>query len=196
MALPPTVVAVNAVHQVGRYGGTGPPSAIDKRPVDGPVEVGRLGLTIDHVENTRHHGGVDKAVYAYAAEDAAWWAAELTRELPTGAFGENLTTAGLDVTGAVIGERWRVGEVLLQVTAPRIPCQTFARFWGVPDLVARFAAHGAPGAYLAVLETGSVAAGDRIDVVHRPEHGHTIGAELRIRMPAPAATQAPTSTTS
>jgi MOSC domain-containing protein YiiM len=160
-------------------------SGIDKRPVAGPVAVGELGLDGDVQVNRRHHGGEGQAVYAYAQEDADWWSAELERELPPGAFGENLRTAGLDLTGAVLGERWRVGTALVEVTAPRIPCANFARFWGVPDLVKRFAAHGATGAYLRVLETGELTAGDAVTVEHRPDHGVTTGTMFRAITSAP-----------
>jgi MOSC domain-containing protein YiiM len=111
--------------------------------------------------------------------DVDWWAAELGRELPPGRFGENLRTAGVDLTGAVLGERWRVGTALLEVTAPRIPCAAFERFWGVPQLVERFTAPGASGAYLRVLESGDVRAGDAVEVVHRPGHGITAGLAFR-----------------
>ena len=154
-------------------------SGILKLPVPGRVAVGTLGLDGDVQVNRKHHGGEGQAVYAYAQEDADWWAAELERDLPPGRFGENLRTTGLDLTGAVLGERWRVGTALLEVTAPRIPCANFARFWDVPDLVKRFAAHGATGAYLRVLQTGHVAAGDVVEVVHRPEHGVTAGLAFR-----------------
>ena len=154
-------------------------SGIDKRPVAGRVAVHRLGLDGDVQVNRKHHGGEGQAVYAYAQEDADWWAAELGRELPPGRFGENLRTAGLDLTGAVLGERWRVGTALLEVTACRIPCANFERFWGVPQLVKRFTAHGATGAYLRVLETGAIEAGDAVDVVHRPDHGVTTGRLFR-----------------
>jgi MOSC domain-containing protein YiiM len=154
-------------------------SGIDKRPVDGRVAVGRLGLDGDVQVNRRYHGGEGQAVYAYAQQDADWWAGELGRDLPPGRFGENLRTAGLDLTGALLGERWRVGTALLEVTDPRIPCANFERFWGVPQLVRRFTAHGAPGAYLRVLETGVVGAGDPVEVVHRPDHGVTIGVAFR-----------------
>ena len=123
--------------------------------------------------------GEGQAVYAYAQEDADWWAAELDRELPAGRFGENLRTTGLDLTGAVLGERWRVGTTLLEVTASRTPCANFERFWGVPQLVKRFTAHGATGAYLRVLETGDVGAGDAVEVVSRPDHGVTVGLLFR-----------------
>jgi MOSC domain-containing protein YiiM len=157
-------------------------SGIRKSPVEGPVAVHELGLDGDVQVNRRHHGGEGQAVYAYAQEDADWWAAELDRELPPGRFGENLRTSGLDLCNAVIGERWRVGTALLEVTAWRTPCANFARFWGVPDLVKRFAAHGATGAYLRVLETGELAAGDAVEVLTRPDHGITVERAFRIVM--------------
>jgi MOSC domain-containing protein YiiM len=154
-------------------------SGIDKRPVAGRVAVHPLGLDGDVQVNRKYHGGEGQAVYAYAQEDADRWAAELERELPPGRFGENLRTRGLDLTRAVLGERWRVGTALLEVSAPRIPCANFERFWGVPQLVKRFTARGASGAYLRVLETGDVGAGDAITVVHRPGHGVTAGDAFR-----------------
>ena len=157
-------------------------SGIDKHPVTGRVAVHPLGLDGDVQVNKKHHGGEGQAVYAYAQEDADWWSAELGRELPPGRFGENLRTTGLDLRNAVIGERWQVGTAVFQVTAWRTPCANFARFWGVPDLVKRFAAHGATGAYLRVLETGEVGAGDEAHVVSRPEHGITVETAFRIVM--------------
>ena len=161
-------------------------SGIDKRPVSGRVAVGPLGLDGDVQVNRKYHGGEGQAVYAYAQEDADFWIAELGRELPAGRFGENLRTTGLDLVGVVLGERWRIGTALFEVTAWRIPCANFARFWGVPELVKRFAAHGATGAYLRVLETGNVGAGDGVDVVFRPDHGMTVGAGFRIVMNHPS----------
>jgi MOSC domain-containing protein YiiM len=157
-------------------------SGIDKRPVTGPVAVGELGLDGDVQVNKKHHGGEGQAVYAYAQEDADWWAAELGRELPPGRFGENLRTTGLDLRNAVLGDRWRVGTALLQVTTWRTPCANFARFWDIPDLVKRFAAHGATGAYLRVLETGVISAGDAVEIVARPDHGITVETAFRIVM--------------
>ena len=154
-------------------------TGIDKQPVRGRVTVHQLGLEGDVQVNRRHHGGEGQAVYAYAQEDADHWIAEFERELPPGRFGENLRTSGLDLRNALLGERWRIGTALFEVTAWRTPCANFARFWGVPDLVKRFAAHGATGAYLRVLETGEVGAGDAIEVVHRPEHGVTTGLAFR-----------------
>ena len=106
-------------------------TGIDKRPSSGPVQVavpgpGGSGLAGDVLCDTRFHGGVTQAVYAFAREDLDEWASALGRVLDNGVFGENLTTSGLDVTGAIVGERWRIGSALLEVTAPRIPCRTFA----------------------------------------------------------------------
>nr|WP_243851556.1 MOSC domain-containing protein [Modestobacter marinus] len=157
-------------------------SGIDKKPVTGRVAVHPLGLDGDVQVNRKHHGGEGQAVYAYAQDDAEWWEAELGRELPPGRFGENLRTSGLDLVGAVIGEQWQVGTALFQVTAWRTPCANFARFWDVPDLVKRFAARGATGAYLRVLQTGDVGAGDAVTVLSRPDHGITVATAFRVVM--------------
>ena len=155
-------------------------SGIDKKPVAGRVAVHELGLHGDVQVNRKYHGGEGQAVYAYAQEDADFWVGELGRELPPGRFGENLRTTGLDLTGALLGERWRVGTAVFEVTAPRIPCANFARFWKEPQLVKRFTAHGASGAYLRVLEPGEIGAGDAVDVVGRPGHEVTTGRAFRI----------------
>jgi MOSC domain-containing protein YiiM len=174
------LLAVNVVHAlIPDLSGNVEQTAIDKRPVAGRVAVRALGVDGDSQSDTRHHGGPDQAVYAYASEDAAWWAAELDRTVDPGNLGENLTTSGVDVTGAVVGERWRIGTAELQVRSPRIPCTTFQSFWDVPRLVKRFTAHGAPGAYLAVRAEGEIGAGDVIEVVGRPAHGLTIGEFFR-----------------
>jgi MOSC domain-containing protein YiiM len=154
-------------------------SGIEKRPVEGRVPVGQLGLDGDVQVNRKYHGGEGQAVYAYAQEDADWWSADLARELPPGRFGENLRTTGLDLTGAILGERWRVGTALFEVASCRIPCANFERFWGVPQLVKQFTARGASGAYLRVIETGDVGAGDAVEVVSRPGHGVTVGLLFR-----------------
>lgn len=170
------VTAVCRVDRLHRDSGTIGITAIDKRPVDGPVRVRPLGLHADVQADRKHHGGEDQAVYAYADEDAAYFAESLGRDVPPGLFGENLRTSGIDVTGAVTGERWRIGATLeLEVTIPRTPCGTFARRMKVDRWVKRFAEEGRPGAYLRVLRSGAVAAGDPIVVTHRPEHGVTIG---------------------
>jgi MOSC domain-containing protein YiiM len=154
-------------------------TAIDKRPVTARVAAGRLGLAGDQQANTKHHGGVDQAVYAYAKEDLDWWAAELGRTLRPGQFGENLTTAGVDVTGAVIGERWQVGGAVLEVSCPRIPCTVFQAWLGEAKWVRRFTDRGHPGAYLRVVADGELGAGDAVVIAHRPAHGVTIGETFR-----------------
>jgi MOSC domain-containing protein YiiM len=119
-------------------------------------------------------------VYGYAAEDVAHWAAELRRPIPPGGMGENLTLAGVDCSGAVVGERWQVGDAVLAVTGPRVPCRVFAGFHQVPDLVARFFAAGRPGSYLAVRRSGAVRAGDPVTVLDRPAHGVTVADVLAL----------------
>jgi MOSC domain-containing protein YiiM len=140
-------------------------SAIDKRPTDGPVAVGPEGLAGDVQVDRRFHGGVDRAIYAYSRSDADHWVSVLAREVPPGLLGENLRVSGIDVSGARIGERWRTSRgLVLEVTAPRMPCRTLQGFLDVPDMIARFNSAGRPGAYLRVIEQGRVAAGDRIVV--------------------------------
>ncbi|WNM29696.1 MOSC domain-containing protein [Streptomyces sp. Li-HN-5-11] len=164
-------------------------TGIDKRPADGPVRVtapgpkgvGASGLAGDAVCDTRHHGGDDQAVYAFAREDLDGWERELGRTLPNGVFGENLTTEGLDISGARIGERWRVGPtVVLEVTCGRIPCRTFQGHVGEErGWVKRFTRKGAPGAYLRVIEPGEIRTGDPIEIVHRPDHDVTVALQFR-----------------
>ncbi len=174
------LLAACVVHAIiPDVGGKQDETAIDKRPVAGPVEVHAHGLTGDTQCDVAHHGGEGQAVYAYAQEDSDWWSKDLDRELLPGSFGENLRTCGLDVTGALLGERWRIGTTLLEVSCPRTPCLSFQGFWGVPHLIKRFIAYGAPGAYLRVIEPGRVEAGDDIMVVHRPDHDVTLGLALR-----------------
>jgi MOSC domain-containing protein YiiM len=169
----PELVAVNAVYKVGP--GAGRKTAIDKRPVHGPVEVGELGLQGDTQCDRRFHGGPDKALYAYAVEDAEWWASELGREVAPGLFGENLTVADIDCTHAVFGERWRLGSVVVvEVRMPRTPCDNLSLRLGIPGFHRRFSASRRVGAYLKVLSPGRIAAGDPAVIEHRPRHGVTI----------------------
>ncbi len=163
-------------------------TGIDKRPVVGPVRVsapgpkgvGGSGLAGDAVCKLEHHGGDDQAVYAMAREDLDEWERELGRTLADGAFGENLTTRGLDVSGALIGERWRIGpEVVLEVTSGRIPCRTFQGHMDEKSWVKRFTQRGAPGAYLRVIEPGEIRAGDVVEIVHRPGHDVTVALQFR-----------------
>ncbi|MGA5247953.1 MOSC domain-containing protein [Streptomyces pseudogriseolus] len=163
-------------------------TGIDKRPADGPVRVsapgpkgvGGSGLAGDAVCETRHHGGDDQAVYAVAREDLDEWERTLGRTLPDGSFGENLTTLGVDVSGALIGERWAVGpDVVLEVTSGRIPCRTFQGHLGEKGWVRRFTERAAPGAYLRVISPGEVRAGDAVRIVHRPDHDVTVALQFR-----------------
>ncbi|MFJ4797220.1 MOSC domain-containing protein [Kitasatospora purpeofusca] len=163
-------------------------TGIDKRPVDGPVFVsapgpkgtGAVGLAGDRVYDVKHHGGPDQAVYAYAREDLDAWQEELGRPLANGVFGENLTTLGLDVNGALIGERWRVGpDTVLEVSGPRVPCATFQGRLEQEGWIKRFTRAAVPGAYLRVVEPGEVRAGDRIGIVHRPDHEVTVALVFR-----------------
>ena len=153
-------------------------TAIDKRAVDGPVKVTKYGLRGDVQADRKDHGGISQALYAYAQDDAAYWEAELGRELPAGWFGENLRIDGLDLNNARIGERWAIGpEVIVEVTGPRTPCQTFARWVGGDDergWVKRFSNARRLGAYLSVVHTGRISAGDAVTVVHTPETVDTV----------------------
>jgi MOSC domain-containing protein YiiM len=163
------VISVNAGRgQDAAWAGRLRRTAIDKRPVTGPTAVRWLGLAGDEQSDTEHHGGRDQAVYAYAREDLDWWVERLSRELGNGVFGENITTGGLDVSGALIGEVWQLGTAVVQVTAPRIPCVVFAGWLDESAWVKRFAAARRPGAYLRVLQEGTVRAGDRAEVTGRP----------------------------
>jgi MOSC domain-containing protein YiiM len=148
--------------------------------VPGRVRVRALNVDGDVQGNPEVHGGVDQALYAYAAEDYEWWGGELGRVLGPGTFGDNLTVRGVDVSGAVVGERWRVGGILLEVTAPRTPCFKLGIRMGSQRFPRRFAVARRPGAYLRVLAEGEVGAGDPVEVVHRPGHGLTVAEVSRI----------------
>jgi MOSC domain-containing protein YiiM len=182
-----TLLSVNVGHMAAsRHTDTGI-TGIDKRPSAEPVALrdpgpgtGRSGAAGDAIGDPRSHGGTDQAVYAYAREDLDHWQAELGRPLTNGVFGENLTTALLDVNGALVGERWQVGDAcVLEVTSPRIPCRTFAGWLEEQLWVKRFTQRGTPGAYLRVISPGSVTAGDAITVLHQPSHGITIALMFR-----------------
>jgi MOSC domain-containing protein YiiM len=178
-----TVLSVNVGRPAPfRIGGHIIPSAFVKHPVAGPVAVGPLGLDGDGQADRVNHGGVDQAVYAYASEDAEWWAERLGRPLRAAAFGENLTLAGLPVSDAEIGERWRIGDAELVVTAPRVPCSKLAASMGDPRFVRAFARAGRPGAYFSVAGTGRLAAGDEVRILEHPGHGVTAAAMLEITL--------------
>lgn len=154
-------------------------TAIDKRSVEGPVEVGVLGLAGDR-QVDRAHGGLDRAVYVYAEEDAAWWAERLQRDIPPGLFGENLRTRGLDVTDARIGEQWGVGDdLVLEVRRIRTPCENLALRMGIPGFHLEFLRTGRVGAMCRVVCTGPVRQGDSVVRAARPQHAVTIGSLAR-----------------
>jgi len=153
-------------------------TAIDKRPVPGQIKVGKLGLGGDEQVDKPAHGGLEAAVYVYAREDLDWWVEQLGRELANGVFGENVTTAGVAVTGALIGEIWQLGTATVQVTGPRIPCAVFAGWMDERHWVKRFAGARRPGAYLRVLREGAVAAGDPVEVLSRPAERVTIAESM------------------
>ncbi|UOD80374.1 MOSC domain-containing protein [Paenarthrobacter ureafaciens] len=172
-----SVLAVCRVHQLlpDLEGGVGV-TAIDKRPVDGPVKVHKLGVHGDVQVSRKHHGGEDQALYAYSQDDADYWSGELGRDIAPGTFGENLRVAGIETTGAVIGERWKIGlDLEVEVTSPRVPCATFQRVLKEPGWVKRFTEAGRVGTYLRVIKTGSVSAGDYIHRTFVPRHGITVG---------------------
>lgn len=171
------VCAVNVVHALLPGANGTNLTAIDKRPQPGRIEVTELGLLGD-CQRYRRHGGPDQALFIYAREDSEWWATQLGREIAPGYFGENLDTVGLDVCDALIGERWRIGAgsdaVEVEVRSPRTPCRNFALRMAEPNWVKRFAEARRPGAYLKVLRTGTVGAGDPVSVLFRPDHDVTV----------------------
>jgi MOSC domain-containing protein YiiM len=184
------VLTVNVAHPRINPDNNVAPTGIDKRPIDGPVTVcapGPMGaglgsgLAGDVIGDPKVHGGDDQAVYAYAREDLDVWQRRLDREIGNGVFGENLTTAGIDVTGAVIGEQWSIGStgLLLEVSAPRIPCRTFAGWLEIHGWIKTFTSAAIPGTYLRVIHPGAVCAGDGIDVISRPDHSVTVGMVFR-----------------
>ena len=169
------VLSLNVVHAViPDVGGSVGITSIDKRSVSDSRQVTTAGVAGDQRSDIPSHGMPEQAVYAYAREDYEWWEVELDKEIPAGKFGENLTTVGIDVTNTVIGQTWRIGSTLLQVTGPRIPCGTFARFMEEDKWVKRFMDEGMPGTYFQVLEAGEISAGDEIKIESTPEHGVTV----------------------
>jgi MOSC domain-containing protein YiiM len=172
----PHIVSVNVgrPQQIAVRRGRPFMSAIGKAPVEGHVRVEGVNVAGDQQADLRVHGGPDKAVYAYGSEDALWWAARLAREIPPGMFGENLTLAGVDVSGAVIGERWRAGSVEFEVSQPRLPCAKLGIRFGDPGMVRLFGESRRPGAYLRIVRAGELGAGDAVELLSRPDHGVTV----------------------
>lgn len=149
-------------------------TGIWKLPAAGPVQAGPMGLEGDVQADRTVHGGIDMAVYAYAREEIDWWEGELGRPLENGIFGENLTLRGIDASGALVGERWRVGATLCEVSLPRIPCFKLGRRMDDQRFLKRFAQARRPGTYLRVIEPGAIAAGDPVEIVERPDHDVSI----------------------
>ena len=176
-----TVLSVNVggIRQFD-YHGRPAVSAIWKSPVMGRVAARGVNLEGDDQADREAHGGPDKAVYAYAIEDTRWWTEELGRSLEYGEFGENLTTEGIDVTNALIGERWEIGSTVLEVSEPRVPCWRLAVRMEDNGFPRQFTKAGRPGAYLRIAVEGTLAGGDEIRLVERPDHDLTIGDVFRI----------------
>ena len=171
------VLSINIARQsqLQTWSNSGNRTGINKSSVDGPVLLSDDGVVGDHVVDRVNHGGYNKAVYAYAREDALWWESKIGKEIRPGQFGENVTTLDLDLSGAVIGEQWRIDDLLLEVAEPRIPCKTFSGFWDRPTLIIEFMEANRSGAYLRIIEEGTIEKGASIEIVYRPDHGITIG---------------------
>ena len=172
----PRLVSVNVgTPRLISYRGKRVMTGIWKEPVDGRVEVRGVNVDGDEQADRTVHGGVDKAIYAYSREDYEWWEGELGRPMEPGTFGENLTTSGIDLNDAVIGERWRVGSAVLEVSEPRFPCFKLGVKMGTQRFIKRFAKARRPGTYLRIAGEGEIGAGDSIEMSDRPGHGVTIG---------------------
>lgn len=176
-----TVLSVN-VGGIRDFDHRGQPakSGIWKSPVEGRVAARGVNLAGDDQADRRVHGGPDKAVYAYANEDARWWGEHLGRALAPGEFGQNLDVDGIDVTGALVGERWEIGSCALEVSEPRIPCWRLAVRMSDDQFPRRFTEAGRPGTYLRIVQEGDLGVGDEVRVVDRPRHDLTIGDFFRI----------------
>lgn len=157
--------AVREVEHNGRLVETG----IFKRPTTQTQRVEGVHIGSDVQADTQAHGGYDKAIYAYAAEDYNWWTDELGQDLDAAFFGENLTTEGIDVSAALVGDRWRIGTALLEVSEPRVPCFKLGIRTGVSRIQQRFSKADRPGAYLRIIEAGELTVGDAITVTPAEE---------------------------
>src|SRR5262249_31346498 len=162
------------------YNGRPARSAIWKSPVPGRIAARGVNLAGDDQADRQAHGGPDKAVYAYAVEDALWWEQEIGRVLAPGEFGENLTTEGVEVNSALVGERWQVGTTVLEVSEPRIPCWRLGVRMNDRMFPRRFTEALRPGAYLRIVVEGHVGAEDEIRIVQRPGHDLTVRDVFRI----------------
>src|SRR5882724_11971490 len=175
------VLSVNVgLPRAFEYNGRLARSAIWKLPAAGRIAVRGVNLDGDDQADRKAHGGPDKAVYAYAVEDARWWEQEIGRSFAYGEFGENLTTEGIEVNNALVGERWEIGTTVLEVSEPRIPCWRLGVRMNDKRFPRRFTEALRPGAYLRIVVEGDVGTGDEIRVVERPDHDLTVRDVFRI----------------
>ena len=149
-------------------------TSIWKQPVEGRLAARGVNIAGDDQADRGVHGGEHKAIYVYAREDQSWWESQLGRPIDVGGFGENLTLEGVDVTGAVIGERWAIGSAVVEVSQARIPCVKLGARMGDKDFPIRFREALRPGAYLRIVAEGDLGAGDEVALISRPDHGITI----------------------
>jgi len=182
--MPTTVATVLSVN-VGRarefdFNGRPAKSAIWKSPVAGRIAARGVNLEGDDQADRTAHGGPDKAIYAYAVEDTRWWKEKLGRSLQYGEFGENLTTEGVAVNDALVGERWAIGTAVFEVSEPRIPCWRLGVRMNDQGFVRRFTEALRPGTYLRIILEGALGAGDEIRILERPDHDMTIRDIFRI----------------
>ena len=162
------------------YNGRQARSAIWKFPVAGRIAVRGVNLEGDDQADRKAHGGPDKSVYAYSIEDMRWWEEKLGRSLQYGEFGENLTTEGIAVNDALVGERWAIGTAVFEVSEPRIPCWRLGVRMNDQGFVRRFTEALRPGTYLRIIVEGVLGAGDEVKIVDRPNHDLTIRDVFRI----------------
>ena len=172
-------VNVSAIRTV-EYHGEMVATGIFKSTVEGRIRFEGVNLRGDDQADRENHGGPIRAVYAYASEDYLWWQETLGRPLSPGKFGENLTLGGVDVSGALVGERWRVGTAILEVTSPRVPCYKLGMAMEDARFIRTFARALRPGAYLGIVEAGEVGTGDSVAVTWRPDHNLTLETMSRI----------------
>ncbi len=162
------------------YHGRAAKSAIWKTPVSGRIAVRGVNLAGDDQADREAHGGPDKAVYAYAVEDARWWGEQIGRSIATAEFGENLTTEGIGVNDALVGERWRIGSAVFEISEPRVPCWRLGVRMNDPKFIRLFTEALRPGAYMRIVTEGDVGAGDAIEPVSKPGHDLSIRDVFRI----------------
>jgi MOSC domain-containing protein YiiM len=175
-------VNVSGGLQMIQYRGKWLKTGIYKHAVEGPVLVEGVNVRGDDQADRKVHGGAERAAYAYAHEDYLWWQGRLGMSLGHGKFGENFTLRGLDVSNALVGERWQIGRAVVQVTSPRVPCFKLGIAMNDQKFVKRFAEALRPGAYLGIVKSGEVAAGDPVEVIWKPDHKLTLKEMMRIYM--------------